>query len=132
MGHTEVTEAPSGAGGVVVARSDELAEGARIVVSIDGEEIGIFRVDGQLRAWANRCAHLGGPVCQGLMINRVRERLDDEQRSQGDYFGDERHVVCPWHGYEFDIETGEHPADATVRLSGYPVVERDGDILVQL
>ena len=26
------------------------------------------------------------------------------------------HIVCPWHGYEFDVRTGEHPGDATMRL----------------
>jgi len=40
--------------------------------------------------------------------------------------------VCPWHGYEYDIRTGEHPADARLRLRGIDVEERGGEILVRL
>jgi nitrite reductase/ring-hydroxylating ferredoxin subunit len=117
---------------VVVGRSSDVVEGGRSVVSVDGEEIGIFRVDGSLHAWSNYCMHLGGPVCQGLMINRVGERIDGEGRSLGDYFTDEMHIVCPWHGYEYNITTGEHAADPSIRLHRYTVHERDGEILVEL
>lgn len=130
MKHAELTDAPGSA--IVVARSEDVPEGDRIVIAVADQEIGVFRVKGRLYAWANECAHLGGPVCQGLLINRVRERLDDQGRSLGDYFGDEPHIVCPWHGYEFNIETGVHPGKSTARLRGYPVFERDGDVHVQL
>ena len=70
----------------------------------------------RLYAWENRCAHAGGPVCQGKLMNRVVERLDAGKRSLGDDFSDELHIVCPWHGYEYDVRTGEHPADSRLRL----------------
>lgn len=117
---------------VVVAASDDVAEGGRVVVDVEGVEVGIFRLDGELYAWSNHCAHVGGPVCQGKMINRVVERLDEERRSLGDDFSDQVHIVCPWHGYEFDLRTGRHPADAGIALRGHPVSEREGEILVEL
>lgn len=116
---------------VAVARSVDVAEGGRTVVDIDGTEIGIFRVRGQLYAYGNYCAHAGGPVCQGMVINRVVERLDEQKRSLGDDFSDALHIVCPWHGYEYDLRTGKHPADPSVRLRSYPVSEVDGEIVVQ-
>jgi nitrite reductase/ring-hydroxylating ferredoxin subunit len=61
----------------------------------------------------------------------VVERLDEHRRSLGDFFGDRTHIVCPWHGYEFDLRTGEHPADPSIRLRPYPVHERDGEIVVE-
>lgn len=117
---------------VVVGNSGDVEEGGRIVVSVDGEEVGIFRVDGALYAWSNYCVHAGGPICQGLIINRVDERLTDDKRSLGDYFAEQRHIVCPWHGYEYDITTGEHPADPRLRLRSFPVFEREGEIVVEL
>jgi nitrite reductase/ring-hydroxylating ferredoxin subunit len=117
---------------VVVGNSGNVEEGGRIVVSVDGEEVGIFRVDGVLYAWSNYCVHAGGPICQGLIINRVEERLTDDKRSLGDYFAEQRHIVCPWHGYEYDITTGEHPADPRLRLRSFPVFEREGEIVVEL
>jgi nitrite reductase/ring-hydroxylating ferredoxin subunit len=117
---------------VVVGVREDVLEGGRVVVDVDGVEIGIFRVDGQLYAWENRCAHAGGPVCQGKLMNRVVERLDAERRSLGDHFSDELHIVCPWHGYEYDVRTGEHPADPRARLRPIEVEEVDGEILVRL
>ena len=67
---------------------------------------GRIRIDGTLYAWENRCAHAGGPVCQGKLMNRVVERLDAERRSLGDHFSDELHIVCPWHGSAFCLADG--------------------------
>ena len=92
----------------------------------------LFRLDGRLYAWENRCAHLGGPVCLGTLMNRVVERLDDGKRSLGDDFGDDLHIVCPWHGYEYDVRTGRHPGDPQARLRHIDVEERAGEILVHV
>ena len=119
-------------GAIVVGLKEDVLEGGRVVVDVDGVEIGIFRLDGELYAWENRCVHAGGPVCQGRLMNRVVERLDAEKRSLGDDFSDELHIVCPWHGYEYDVRTGEHPADPNARLRGVEVEEREGEILVRL
>src|SRR5665213_2840848 len=95
---------------VVVALSDDIPERGRTVIEISGQEIGIFRVKGVLYAYENYCVHAGGPVCQGVLMGRVVELLDDEKRSLGDRFSEtDLHIVCPWHGYEYNVETGEHP-----------------------
>lgn len=118
--------------GVVVGRSTDIADGGRAVVDVDGTEIGIFRIAGELFAYANYCVHAGGPACQGKMIHRVVELLDEDKRSVGDHFSDDLHIVCPWHGYEYDVRTGRHPADPRVRLRSYRVFETDGEIVVEL
>jgi nitrite reductase/ring-hydroxylating ferredoxin subunit len=117
---------------IVVAVKEDVLEGGRVVVDVGGVEVGIFRIGGRLYAWENRCVHAGGPVCQGKLMNRVVERLDPGKRSLGDDFSDELHIVCPWHGYEYDVRTGEHPADSRLRLRRVDVEERDGEILVRL
>ena len=118
--------------GVVIARSQDLPAGGRLVVEVAGSEIGIFRISGALRAYANYCPHVGGPVCQGLMIHRVVERIDERRRSLGDDFSDDMNIVCPWHGYEFDLATGRHAGAPTTRLRSYDVWEQGGEILVKL
>lgn len=118
---------------VVVALSADIPERGRAVVDVGGREIGVFRFKGHLHAYGNYCAHAGGPVCQGMLINRVVEVLDEERRSLGDRFSEkDLHIVCPWHGYEYNVETGEHPADARIRLTSYPVYERDGEVIVEV
>ena len=126
-----VDSAAPGIAGVVVALSEDVPDGGRIVVDVNGIEIGIFRIHGALRAYANSCPHVGGPVCQGLLIHRVVERLDDRLRSMGDDFSDDMNIVCPWHGYEFDLATGRHPGKPSIRLISYPVRDRDGEIVVE-
>ena len=118
--------------GIVIACSQDLPDGGRLVVEVAGTEIGVFRIRGALRAYANYCPHVGGPVCQGLMIRRIVERIDERRRSMGDDFSDDMNIVCPWHGYEFDLSTGRHPGAPTTRLLSYHVWEEGGEILVEL
>ena len=46
------------------------------------------------------------------------------------YNEDDMHIVCPWHGYEFHLSTGQHVGDNKLRLRKYKVVERGGEVYV--
>ncbi|WP_027940544.1 Rieske (2Fe-2S) protein [Amycolatopsis taiwanensis] len=128
--------APSGtqqsANSVVVARSGDVAEGGRYVVAVrDDLHIGIFRFRGALYAYENTCPHQGGPACQGRLVDGVRERLDEHCNSLGRTFDkDDPHIVCPWHGFEFRLTTGEHPGAPRYRLRAFEVSEKEGEISV--
>lgn len=114
-----------------VAGSDQVAEGGRHVVDVGDLTIGVFRFRGRLYAYENACAHQGGPVCQGRLVHRVREVLDEAGRSSGFRFDeDEPHIVCPWHGAEYSVITGVHPGNHTVRLRSFEVTEDSGEIYV--
>ncbi len=116
---------------IFVAAEADIPEGGRKVIAAEGVEVGVFRIDGTLKAWRNECPHQGGPVCQGRVMKGVEERLDDERRSLGIHYKDgSLHVICPWHGYEFDIRTGRHTGLDRIRLSSHPVSVRDGAIYV--
>ncbi len=54
-----------------VAKAAEMADGDRRIVTAGRHEIGVFFKDGAFHAYSNHCLHAGGPVCEGLMINRV-------------------------------------------------------------
>ena len=118
---------------ILVAREGEISAGGRKVVSVDGVEIGLFRVDGKVFAWRNECPHQGGPVCQGKLMKAVEERLDDERRSLGIHYIDgSLNIVCPWHGFEFDVRTGGSFGASKMRLKRYPITVREGDIYVSI
>ena len=116
---------------VNIGKAAELKEGDYRIVAIDRFEVGVFNEGGKLVAWENRCPHYDGPVCQGKIYNRVEEVLDEKQCHVTSRFGKERHIVCPWHGWEFDIATGLHPGDKHMKLKRVPVEVRDGDIWVE-
>jgi nitrite reductase/ring-hydroxylating ferredoxin subunit len=116
---------------VFVGQSDRVSEGGRLVVDVGDKTIGIFRVGGRLYAWENICAHQGGPVCQGKMIPRVTEVIEPNGESRGFAFDESSlHIVCPWHGFEYDIRTGAHPGRPSARLIPVAIEEGPGGIYV--
>lgn len=112
---------------VRVGSVSEFKPRERKVIVAGGREVGVFRLGAKFYAWENRCAHAGGPVCQGKIMNRVEEVLDAERRSVGMRFSRSKvNIVCPWHGYEYDIRTGCHQGNAAVRLKAVKTRIRDG------
>jgi nitrite reductase/ring-hydroxylating ferredoxin subunit len=117
----------------MVCASADVAEGGRLVVDIGARTIGIFRVKDKLYAYENTCPHQGGPVCQGTILPRIVEKIGADRESRGfDFDHDELRIVCPWHGFEFNIETGCHPAHPASRLVAVPVEEEREAIRVDL
>ena len=117
---------------VPACASSAVPEGGRLVLDLSGtalpgQTIGIFRVRGRLFAYQNQCPHQGGPVCQGTLLPRVTETATGPQFDPND-----PHIVCPWHGFEFSIETGQHAASTSYTLTAIPVEEEGGQIHVNI
>lgn len=99
----------------------------RAVARLNGREVGVVVdvVDGSLHGVRNRCPHHGGPLCLGS----VRERMEGDP---GVYALAGRRVLrCPWHGWEFDLETGACLDEPSLRAAVYPVRVEGGRVLVQ-
>lgn len=116
---------------LMVCKSAELKDGERKIVPNGQSEIGVYRVKGKLYAYLSLCAHQGGPACEGLLMAKVEEVIAPDHTYQGMRFNhDEMHIVCPWHGWEYDLETGVMVADRKHRLRKFDVVEKDGAVYV--
>ena len=104
------------------------------VLALAGDvEVGVFRMDGQLRAYENRCRHQGGPVCTGEILGRYEAVVNADGTIAGERFVDsEPRLVCPWHGWEYDLAIGRCHADRRFGLKSYPVEVRDGQIYLLL
>ena len=114
-----------------VAARDRLRDGTRLLVEVQGKEIAVFEHQGTVYAYENRCVHQGGPVCEGVLVGQVQRILDAEQRDCGGAISDtEIHLVCPWHGWEFDLSTGRSIAYPSLALRRFEVVERDDQIFL--
>lgn len=115
-----------------VGKAADFKDGDRRIVAIGHHEVGIFREAGQYYAFSNYCLHQGGPACQGMVIAAVEERFTPDHQSKGMFFSDtETHFVCPWHGYAYDMKTGECIGDRKLKLRKYDVVEKNGDLYVR-
>jgi nitrite reductase/ring-hydroxylating ferredoxin subunit len=113
-----------------VAKASDLKDGDRRIVTAGKHEIGVFFHNGGYLAYSNTCLHSGGPACEGLMINRVVDIIAEDRTYLGQTFADDMHFVCPWHGWEYDLETGECAGDRKLKLRKYDVVTRGDDIFV--
>lgn len=118
---------------ILVGTEVDFEGDTRLFVEFDGTEVGILRHDGEYHAFQNRCAHQGGPVCDGTVIGKVETVLSLGQEQTGQRFSEtDLHLVCPWHGWEYDLRTGVCAADSRFRLRRYQAVCRDGKVYVKV
>ena len=112
----------------VVAKADELEPGASKLVTVNGREVGLFNVKGEFYALANRCPHQGGPMCKGKVGGLVLSNGPGEYRvvRPGEF------LKCPWHGWEFDIRTGQSWCDPkSTKVRAFEVTITPGEELVK-
>jgi nitrite reductase/ring-hydroxylating ferredoxin subunit len=115
----------------LVGKISEFRDGERRIVFVDGHEIGVLRENGTFYAYSNYCLHQGGPACEGLTIAKVEERIMPDKTSKGLYFSEtDLNFVCPWHGYEYDIRTGECISDRRLKLRRYELAEKGDELYV--
>ncbi|MDP4595079.1 MAG: Rieske (2Fe-2S) protein [Beijerinckiaceae bacterium] len=112
----------------VVAKAADIAIGERLAVTIANREIAVFNVKGEFFALANRCPHEGGPLCGGLISGIALSDGPNQYRiaRKGEF------IRCPWHGWEFDIKTGQSWCDPkSVRARQFNVHVTAGNELVE-
>jgi nitrite reductase (NADH) small subunit len=93
-----------------VATLEECVPGTSREVVVGDLVIGLFNVEGELFALDGICPHQGGPLAQG----QLRDGL----------------VTCPWHGWQFDVRTGQHSVNSSLCHTSYSVKVEDGDVYV--
>jgi 3-phenylpropionate/trans-cinnamate dioxygenase ferredoxin subunit len=102
----------------VVAEAGEIPDGGRKLVTIRGREIGVFNRGGDYYALLNRCPHQGGDLCKGTLIGLVTS----VEPGRFDYSRPGELLKCPWHGWEFDLRTGQSYCDPEdVKAKAYEV-----------
>ncbi|MEJ1977132.1 MAG: Rieske (2Fe-2S) protein [Acetobacteraceae bacterium] len=101
----------------VVAPTAEIPPGARKLFTIKGRPVAIFNLSGEYFGLFNRCPHQGGGLCDGVVTGLVQS----DQPGQYSYDREGEIVRCPWHGWEFDIRTGQSYCDPErVRTRVFP------------
>ncbi len=112
----------------VACSLDELPPGSRRIVKIQGREIGLFNVDGRIYAVRNSCPHRAAPLGLGRLSGTTLPSSPYEYR-----YGREGLVLrCPWHGWEFDLVTGEPLVKHGLWAKTYPAEIVDGQIVVRI
>jgi nitrite reductase/ring-hydroxylating ferredoxin subunit len=84
---------------VEVLKLKDLNPGAIKLVNIKGQEIAVYNVDNKIYATQNKCLHEKGPLNEGSLDNNI--------------------VMCPWHGWRYDVEDGSCKTTPGLKLKTY-------------
>ena len=98
--------------------------GKFVIMDVAGQDLGVIRLaSGEMRAVKNWCPHKGAPICRGLVGGTWPPATQEALA----YDRDGEVLVCPWHGFEYDLNTGKEMFGTGItRLRMYPVtVEND-------
>ena len=111
----------------VVAAVAEIPPGGRKLVTVRGRPIAVFNLGGEFFGLLNRCPHQGGALCEGVLTGLVEASEPGEYR----YSRAGEILRCPWHGWEFDIRTGESKTDPDrIRTRAYRAgVQHGADVV---
>ena len=118
---------------IKVCAEGDIPPGQVRMVRAGGLEVGVIFQGGDYFAYRNLCPHQGGPACEGLKLPAVIDVIDDQGLFLGQSFDeDDMHIVCPWHGYEFHMKTGENVCDKRLKLQKFAVSKREGSVYVDI
>ena len=79
---------------------------------VDGVEIALAHCNGGFYAVQGHCLHLQGPLGHGRLEGCV--------------------LTCPWHGWQYDVRTGQNEFDLAIQLQTYDVQVDDGEVRVRV
>src|ERR1700733_4257398 len=82
-----------------IASRGDIPEGTGKTIDHAGKKIALFNVGGKFYAIDNECKHRKGPLGEGTLDGAT--------------------VICPWHGWEYDVTTGANLDAPNVKLGGY-------------
>jgi len=103
-------QAPQSQQLVDAGRVDDLPAGRCKTIDLpEGRELALYNVDGEFYATENFCPHKGAPLSSGILCKHT--------------------IECEWHGWQFDVRTGEC-LTVSEKLQTYEVVVEDGLVKV--
>jgi len=97
---------------VRIAAETDLAPGACGEFVAGDRIVALFNVDGKYHALDGICPHQGGPLGKGSLCGAI--------------------VTCPWHGFQFDVTSGQHQTSKSLVHPTFPVKVENGDVLVEI
>ena len=97
---------------VAVTSSSEMSDGAGGEFVVADRVVALFRVGDEYYALDGICPHQGGPLGKGRLSGCV--------------------LTCPWHGWQYDVRTGQHLVNQSIRHPSFPVKVEGGQVWVDL
>lgn len=112
----------------VIAEVDSFADREIRAIEVDGKNLCLLRLGKEFFALADRCPHGGAKLSGGRISNTV------ESDGPGDYrlCRKDEMIKCPWHGWEYDVRTGQSWSDPkSTRTRAFVAEAVDGEELIK-
>lgn len=110
-----------------IGQLDDFPDHKVVPADVNGRTVGILRHGDEIHAFSNRCPHQGAPMCRGQAAGTMLPSEPDEFN----FAMDGLIVKCPWHAYEFNVQTGESMCGIMrAKLPIYQTEIRDQDVFV--
>ncbi|MDO8461394.1 MAG: Rieske (2Fe-2S) protein [Deltaproteobacteria bacterium] len=97
---------------VKVTAVSEVPNNEGRVFEVKGQQVALFNVDGKICAIENVCPHRGGPLGEGSLDGAI--------------------VTCPWHGWQFDVTTGQSPVNPAASVKTFPCKVEGANVSVEV
>lgn len=95
-----------------LAKVDAVPEGTATELVVEGKVIALFHANGDFHALDGVCPHAGGPLGKGSLTGNI--------------------VTCPWHGWQFDVTSGEHCLNPNLKHRSFPLKVENEEILIDV
>jgi nitrite reductase (NADH) small subunit len=97
---------------VKACKTSDVREGSGKSIEIDGKAVAVFNVEGNYYAINDICGHRGGPLGEGELDGKT--------------------VICPWHGWRYDVTSGANELVPDLPTEKYAVKIDGDDVLVEI
>lgn len=91
---------------------DEIPDGKGREYVVAGRILAVYHLADGFCALEGICPHAGGPLAQGMVRGDV--------------------VTCPWHGWQYNVKTGQHQLNPRICVPTFPVTVENGKLYVEL
>ena len=88
----------------------DIPENRARIVCLSGERVAIFKYDGKISAVSNVCQHQNGPLGEGKIVYGC--------------------ITCPWHGYQYQPDTGASPPPFVEKVPTFNVQVKNGRVFL--
>jgi nitrite reductase (NADH) small subunit len=95
---------------VKVCKKGDVPVGAGKTVDVSGKPIAVFNLNGDFYAISDTCVHRGGPLGEGELDGKT--------------------VICPWHGWRYDVTSGANEMNPSMGVDKYEVKIEGDDLLI--
>lgn len=99
---------------VLAGQVNDLPPGQIHKIQHGEQVIALVNIDGEFYAVDGVCGHAGGPLCRGEVV------------------AEEKVISCPWHGWEYDLQSGECLMDPSLSQKTFAVSVDDGAVRIEV